>query len=88
MIISGSTIKMVKKIEEGPLAPYWKAFVEGLITTILLGYFMPINLALFLLGLILIIIDLGVLLYSIIELKDPKFLAVYLLTELFIDNSK
>jgi uncharacterized RDD family membrane protein YckC len=67
---------------------YWKAFVEGIISPFILYAFMSINTLLFILGIAIILIDLYTLYYSIVELEDPKFLIIFLITEIFFGGSK
>ena len=60
---------------------YWKAFVEGIVTSAIIPAFMSINRILFAVGLMFIITDVIILIHSVVELEDPKFLFVFFVTE-------
>ena len=67
---------------------YWKAIGEGIFSAIIIGYFMNLSIILFIFGLFLIFIDTLVLIHSVVELKDPKLLIVFLISEYIIKNEK
>ncbi len=60
---------------------YWKAIIEGTISSVLLYVIMNQNFLGLLLGIMLIITDITILLYSTFKLEDPKMLIVFLITE-------
>jgi hypothetical protein len=78
---------MVKEKAKGIFEEYWKLIVEGTLTAILVPYFMSLNPLIFIVGLVLIVIEIIALVYSIIELEDPKLLIVFLITEVFSGGS-
>ena len=65
---------------------YWNLIIEGIFSTIIIGAFMPINFFTFIFGLIFIMADMSILIYSLVYSNDPKFLISYLITEYLMKN--
>ncbi len=69
------------------IGEYWKAIAEGVVSTILLYVIMSQNSLGLFIGIMLILTDIIILLYSTFKLEDPKMLIVFLITECLTKNS-